>query len=204
MYRVWLGKISVLKEAACRLPVEIQQQAPTGPRRDTWLAGRVLLATATGPLPLSEIIYGKNGKPAFRDAALPSFNLSHSGDHIALLVSDEGEVGCDIEVIRPRKNWPQLAQALFSDDERQALDTLPADDRLAAFWQIWTRKEAVLKQASGSVWQLASQQATEGVYLTQLRVNPQLWLTLCTPTPCPLSTSDIHFLSDRPRQTPQV
>ncbi len=42
------------------------------------------------------------------------FNLSHSGDDIALLLSDEGEVGCDIEVIRPRANWRWLANAVFS------------------------------------------------------------------------------------------
>lgn len=202
MYRVWLGKISVLKEAAGQLPAEILQQAPTGPRRDAWLAGRVLLARITAPLALSQIIYGNNGKPAFCDQRLPRFNLSHSGDDIALLVSDEGEVGCDLEVIRPRKNWPRLAETLFSDDERREIDACPVDDRLAVFWQIWTRKEAILKQSSGSIWQLAGMQAPDDVYLTQLRVNPQLWLTLCTPTPCTLAIDDIHFLSDRRPQTP--
>lgn len=194
MYRVWLGKISALKEAARRLPAEIQQQAPTGPRRDAWLAGRVLLARITAPLPLPDIVYGNNGKPAFRDATLPWFNLSHSGDDIALLASDAGEVGCDIEVIRPRKNWPRLAEALFSDDERQEIAALPAADQLAAFWQIWTRKEAQIKQASGSVWQLASLPPSDDVWLTQWRIAPQLWLTLCTPTPCPLTPDDLEIL----------
>jgi Phosphopantetheinyl transferase len=117
MYRVWCGKISALREAALQLPAEIQQQAPTGPRRDAWLAGRVLLAQITAPLPLPEMVYGKNGKPAFRDRALPSFNLSHSGDDIALLASDEGEVGCDIEVIRPREagpDWQKRSLAMRS------------------------------------------------------------------------------------------
>ena len=196
MYRVWLGKISVLKEAAGRLPAEILQQAPTGTRRDAWLAGRVLLARITAPLPLPKIIYGNNGKPAFCDERLPRFNLSHSGDDIALLVSDEGEVGCDLEVIRPRKNWPRLAETLFSDDERREIEACPVDDRLAAFWQIWTRKEARVKQAAGSVWQLASLPPLNDVYLTQWRVAPQLWLTLCTPTPCPLTPEDLQLTSN--------
>lgn len=193
MYQVWLGKISVLKEAASQLQTEIQQQAPSGPRHDAWLAGRVLLARITTPSPLPEIIYGNNGKPAFRDASLPSFNLSHSGDNIALLVSDEGDVGCDLEVIRPRKNWHRLAEALFSEDERMEIDALTADEQLAAFWQVWTRKEARVKQASGSVWHLASLPPSSKTYLTQWRITPLMWLTLCTPTPCPLTPGDLQF-----------
>lgn len=43
-------------------------------------------------------------KPAFSADTPLWFNLSHSGDDIVpLLLSDEGEVGCDIEVIRPRR-----------------------------------------------------------------------------------------------------
>ena len=53
------------------------------------------------PHPLPDIIYGEQGKPAFAEGHPLWFNLSHSGDDIALLMSDEGEVGCDIEVIRP-------------------------------------------------------------------------------------------------------
>ncbi len=64
--------------------------------------------------PLPEIIYGEQGKPAFAPEMPLWFNLSHSGDDIALLLSDEGEVGCDIEVIRPRANWRWLANAVFS------------------------------------------------------------------------------------------
>ncbi|KJG34986.1 hypothetical protein UA70_15600 [Raoultella planticola] len=64
------------------------------------------MAQAVSPLP--EIIYAEHGKPGFSGETGLWFNLSHSGDDIALLFSDEGEVGCDIEVIRPRPNWRRL------------------------------------------------------------------------------------------------
>lgn len=110
MYRIVLGKVSTL--SAAPLPPGLREQAPQGPRRERWLAGRALLSHTLSPLP--EIIYGEQGKPAFAPEMPLWFNLSHSGDDIALLLSDEGEVGCDIEVIRPRANWRWLANAVFS------------------------------------------------------------------------------------------
>lgn len=97
MYRIVLGKVSVLSAGA--LPRALYEQAPQGARRTRWLAGRVLLSHALSPLP--DIVYGEQGKPAFSGDTPLWFNLSHSGDDIALLLSDEGEVGCDIEVVRP-------------------------------------------------------------------------------------------------------
>lgn len=110
MYRIVLGKVSTLSAAA--LPSALIEQAPQGARRARWLAGRALLSHALSPLP--EIVYGEQGKPAFSPETALWFNLSHSGDDIVLLLSDEGEVGCDIEVIRPRAQWRSLANAVFS------------------------------------------------------------------------------------------
>lgn len=188
------GSIAALSRVA--LPDAVLQLAPDGPRRAAWLAGRVLLSRIADPASLTEMDYGTHGKPAFRDPSLPRFNLSHSGDRIALLVSDEGEVGCDIEVIRPRKNWPRLAEAVFSADERREIDNAPEDGRLATFWQVWTRKEAILKQSSGSVWQLthATPELSPQTFIRQWRLTPDLWLTVCTPTPCPLTRDEIDVL----------
>lgn len=112
MYQFVLGKISTL--CADPLASTLADSAPQGARNASWLAGRMLLARALSPHPLPDIIYGEQGKPAFAEGHPLWFNLSHSGDDIALLMSDEGEVGCDIEVIRPRKNWQALANAVFS------------------------------------------------------------------------------------------
>lgn len=55
------------------------------------------------------------------------FNLSYSGDDIVLLLSDEGEVGCDIEVIRSRVNWRWLANVVFSFGEYVEMDVVYFD-----------------------------------------------------------------------------
>ena len=183
MYRLFLGKISTLSTRP--LPHKLAAQAPQGSRRASWLAGRVLLAQAVSPLP--EIIYAEHGKPGFSGETGLWFNLSHSGDDIALLLSDEGEVGCDIEVIRARKNWPALAESLFCPAEQAQIAAEAPERQLAAFWRIWTRKEAIIKQRGGSVWQMATVDSTRhhGGFVTDAQPDG-LSIAICTPTPCSL------------------
>ncbi|MCI0133850.1 ACP synthase, partial [Escherichia coli] len=49
MYRIVLGKVSTL--SAAPLPPALRDQAPQGPRRERWLAGRALLSHTLSPLP---------------------------------------------------------------------------------------------------------------------------------------------------------
>lgn len=191
MYRIVLGKVSTLSAGA--LPSALTAQAPQGPRRARWLAGRVLLSHALSPLP--EIVYGEQGKPAFLPETSLWFNLSHSGDDIALLLSDEGEVGCDLEVIRPRANWRSLANAVFSLGEHAEVDAEHPDQQLAAFWRIWTQKEAIVKQRGGSAWQIVSVDSTfpSGLSVSHCQFD-NLSLAVCTPTPFTLSAEAVQWL----------
>ncbi|EAR0344688.1 4'-phosphopantetheinyl transferase AcpT [Salmonella enterica] len=188
MYRIVLGKVSTLSTG--QLPDALIAQAPQGVRRASWLAGRVLLSRALSPLP--EIVYGEQGKPAFSTGTPLWFNLSHSGDNIALLLSDEGEVGCDIEVIRPRDNWRSLANAVFSLGEHAEMEAEHPERQLAAFWRIWTRKEAIVKQRGGSAWQIVSVDSTlpSALSVSQCQFDT-LSLAVCTPTPFTLTSLTI-------------
>lgn len=189
MYRVLLGNISSL--CTGELPSALRQQAPQGARRDSWLAGRVLLAQACAPLP--EICYGEQGKPRFANDTPLWFSLSHSGDRIALLLSDEGEVGCDIEVIRPRDNWRTLANAVFSLGEHQELEQQQPEQQLIAFWRIWTRKEAIIKQRGGSAWQIVSVDSSHTPHLNVSHCQLDgLCLSVCTPTAFTLSPAALE------------
>lgn len=184
MYQIVLGKVSTLSAAA--LPSALIEQAPQGARRARWLAGRALLSHALSPLP--EIVYGEQGKPAFSPETALWFNLSHSGDDIVLLLSDEGEVGCDIEVIRPRAQWRSLANAVFSQGEHEELEAEHPDHQLIAFWRIWTRKEAIVKQRGGSAWQIVSIDSTQQSALSVSHCQfGSLILAVCTPTPFALT-----------------
>ncbi|MGU0042717.1 4'-phosphopantetheinyl transferase AcpT [Escherichia coli] len=133
------------------MPPGLREQAPQGPRRERWLAGRALLSHTLSPLP--EIIYGEQGKPAFAPETPLWFNLSHSGDDIALLLSDEGEVGCDIEVIR-RAPTGAGWRTPYSASGNTSRWTPCIWIAMEMFWRICTRKEAIVKQRGGSAWQI--------------------------------------------------
>jgi 4'-phosphopantetheinyl transferase len=71
------------------------------------------------------------------------FNLSHTSDIAALAICEDASVGVDIEAVRPLRK--AIARRYFTAQEADELDALPEDERLAAFFRCWTRKEAFLK-----------------------------------------------------------
>lgn len=191
MYQVFLGKISSLStdrwaEALC-------EHAPEGARRARWLAGRGLLSRLLAPKPLPEIIHNEQGKPLFADDYPLWFSFSHSQDDIALIISDEGSVGCSLEHIRPQDNWRTLANALFSNAEHDELEKETPESQLTAFWRIWTRKEAIVKQRGGHAWQMVSIDSTASAFhsVSHCRID-SLSLAVCTATPFELRAGLIH------------
>ncbi|MBV8042765.1 4'-phosphopantetheinyl transferase AcpT [Pluralibacter sp.] len=191
MYRLFLGKISTL--CVADLPPALSGLAPEGVRRNAWLAGRALLCHAVSPLP--DIFYSDQGKPDFAEELPLWFNLSHSGDDIALLLSDEGPVGCDIEAIRPRPHWQQLANVVFTANEHDEIEREQQEHRLAVFWRIWTRKEAIVKQRGGSAWQIVSIDSTAPLHLHVSDYQTAgLSLAVCTPTPFSVSHAMIEVV----------
>lgn len=91
--------------------------------------------------------YGPAGKPRIEPASGIRFNLTHSRDVALCAVFEEGDVGIDIEAVRPVRALDRLVERHFSPAEREQWAALPDADRLAGFYRIWTRKEAVLKTA---------------------------------------------------------
>lgn len=94
---------------------------------------------------------GPSGKPALpghgpgEGAAGPHFNVSHAGDWILVALAAGRPVGVDVERLRPDVACEAIAARFFSARECEALASLPADGRPAAFFDGWTRKEAYLK-----------------------------------------------------------
>lgn len=110
------------------------------------VALRVLLAKEAGVDPQIELGISAEGKPYVPGARTPFFNLSHSERYALIAVSQSGEIGVDIEVLRPLHDLEALADRHFSGNERRAWrDDSLVSARSLRFLQGWTRKEACLK-----------------------------------------------------------
>ena len=156
---------SVLRELAATLsPTELERAARFHFERDRnrFVAGRAILRTTlsrcleTKPQAL-EFVYGPQGKPSlagsFASRGL-NFNLAHSEDLALLAVTRVGSVGVDIERIRPIPDVEQLVARFFSERESAAFQKLPNDQKPAAFFNLWTRKEAWLKATGEGIGHL--------------------------------------------------
>lgn len=86
-----------------------------------------------------EILINEYGKPFLPDGRF--FNISHSGDYVLFALS-KSEVGCDIEQLR-YVNAVKMGRTVFTDEEMNLL--LADSDRLDAFFNLWTKKESLLK-----------------------------------------------------------
>jgi 4'-phosphopantetheinyl transferase len=60
-------------------------------------------------------------------------------------VTSGGEVGIDVERVRPMPDALRLAERFFSTAESDVLKELPPPEQGAAFLNLWTRKEALAK-----------------------------------------------------------
>ncbi len=87
---------------------------------------------------------GAQGKPALEGGGL-HFNLSHSGGLALFAFAELGEVGVDVEHVRPRVTYLDLADRFFAPTEAALLRRLGPEASLQAFFNGWTRKEAFLK-----------------------------------------------------------
>jgi len=88
----------------------------------------------------------KYGKPFIPGADL-SFSLSRTKNLFAFVVGKSNEyLGIDIEQIKPDIDFATIAHNYFSLREQQiVLSYSNIADQKCAFFQIWTRKEALLK-----------------------------------------------------------
>lgn len=92
-------------------------------------------------------VEGSHGRPALAGEHDQSvgFNWSHSGSCAAIAIGRHIAPGIDIEQTRDRPRALDIAHRFFRTDEAIALAALPAHAIGAAFLELWTAKEAVLK-----------------------------------------------------------
>jgi 4'-phosphopantetheinyl transferase len=88
--------------------------------------------------------YSGYGKPSL-DSTNLKFNLAHSGQVAVYAFTLIGEVGIDVEFIRPEFTGDEIARRFFSNTEVNSLNEVTQETRHLAFFNCWSRKEAVIK-----------------------------------------------------------
>ena len=120
-------------------------------RQRQFLLGRVLLRLALSRLlavsPAGIFLTERAGfAPRLHcTGPAPGFSLSHSGAWVACAISADCALGLDIEILDATRDFGGLAGQAFSADELVWFDAQPPAQRVAAFYQLWSRKEANFK-----------------------------------------------------------
>lgn len=106
------------------------------------ILGRVLLEKALKEKGVGEytVEYRGNEKPTLISDSGLHFNISHSGDYVAMALSDS-EVGCDIQEIRPYN--PKVTKRNYCEKETEFIEN--SNNKDESFIRLWALKESVLK-----------------------------------------------------------
>jgi 4'-phosphopantetheinyl transferase len=130
-----------------KLPIHLQEKAM---RYHRWqdvngfIIGRHLLRIALKRMQFSDDLnklqYSPNQKPFLLNG--PYFNISHSGNRVVCLLSQERQVGIDIEYIN-MDFQPDDFETQFTGSEWAAIrnSQVPAEK----FYEFWTAKESIVK-----------------------------------------------------------
>ncbi len=114
--------------------------------KDRWrvLGGKLLLKNMLKKKQLNysldELAIGDKGKPYFKSADF-DFNISHSGDLVVIVFSENGRVGVDIEM--HRKIGFLNFEDNFTASEWQTI--INAADQSKQFFDYWAIKESIIK-----------------------------------------------------------
>lgn len=104
---------------------------------------RQILAQSLGGVPGElQIVEGEYGKPELAGHEI-EFNASHSGDLVALAFGRGTPVGIDVERRRTLRDPLAIARRFFSEAEFAFISA--ASEISAAFFAVWTAKEAIVK-----------------------------------------------------------
>lgn len=97
--------------------------------------------------PIDTIIfkYGEYGKPELAGNKTVKFNISHAGEIIVIALTENNDLGIDVEQIKYNFNVLDVVNSYFSKTEIEYLNKLPKATQTEAFFRGWTRKEAFIK-----------------------------------------------------------
>lgn len=120
--------------------LEYLQNLNGGKRHLHWLSTRVLLRKMLNDPAYIDCKIDENGKPYLTNFPF-HISLSHSFDYAAVMISEDKEVGIDIEQIRGKVE--RIANKFLSDEELDFI--VDGDSRIKHLYVCWCAKEAIYK-----------------------------------------------------------
>jgi len=121
--------------------------------------------------------YSPAGKPELEYKDSLFVNWTHSQSRFILGITNAGKLGVDMEYLKPLRNVEALVARFFTAQENDLFLSLPDEQKLSAFFLMWTLKESALKAFAGSI----------AANLNDLRISP------CAPAGVLQSTGGTHF-----------
>ena len=92
--------------------------------------------------------YLEHGKPFAKVNGEPcgtSFNVSHSGRHGLIGFAKRGDLGVDVEVREPGRDFDGIGRMVYGPRERKALAMARGGAKADLFYRLWSLKEALIK-----------------------------------------------------------
>lgn len=135
---------------------------------------REMLGAILGVPPVGvPIQIGLHGKPALARAAGASglrFSVAHCDELLLVALTRLGDVGIDVERVRPIERWARVADRVFGPGDRAAIgrEIAAGDEPSSVFFRFWCRAEAELKAIGCGISGLNAHR--DGWHPTGLRV----------------------------------
>jgi 4'-phosphopantetheinyl transferase len=143
VYRWALSAEELARAERLRVP-QVRQQFMVGRACLRHLLGLNLELRACGvPITLS-----RYGKPEVASGVGDRlhFNLAHSRSTVLIALCRDSPVGVDLEYLDRATDAMEVARASFTPSESRQIERIPTTDaQRRAFFECWTRKEAVIK-----------------------------------------------------------
>jgi len=92
--------------------------------------------------------YNKYGKPSLNAEVHTEdlkFNVSHSKDIVVYAITQNREIGIDVEYLKDVSRAEKIVDRFFSEEEKNFYNSQPEHKKKWAFFSLWTRKEAYSK-----------------------------------------------------------
>lgn len=164
-FTYWDEAMDVLSPDEARRAERLRFQ----PRRQAYVYAhaslRLLLARLLGETPAAAIALtqGPKGKPRLaHDRRDVHFSISYRDGYAALALGSV-PLGIDIESVNERIDMEEIAARYFMPSEREYLAAAASSDKASVFFNVWTRKEALVKAAGVGINKLAVANALESV-----------------------------------------